>query len=558
MRKCFVHIGTPKTGTTSLQAVLTNRYDELKQHGFLYPRSGRGPMEGHHNIAFELHGHHRFKSELGTITDLLNEIDESTSNIVLSSESFCHIACEPKFSDFINQLHHRGLKVFVIVYLRNQIDFIRSHYFESLKNGSELPLNAYLAAMLENAESSISLRRIPLLYHQLLEHQSAIQNAHLLVYSYDEVQPVPFIRHFLSIMGLTPEALGANSELRLNTEYPLREQFKIFYENRVERPLKQAESIVIEHLFEGLETEDLDISADTKNKIIKRCAESNNTIAVEYGVPEFSKMRPIEVRKGVRRQFGLEDIFSAHAQYFVYDLARALSGETYGADVGRLALAHFHHEILSRHQAFTDVFYKVTAIGSIGEPQPAPFPRKPDRLISYRPLAGAYNLLLTEYETLALGYTNLLAVFAESEALLRAYNALMVERDRLLEGHNSLMDERDRLLEAHNSLMAERDRLLEGHTGLMAERDCLLEAHNGLLVERDRLLEGHNSLMDERDRLLEAHTGLMVERDRLLEAHNSLMDERDRLLEAHNGLIVERDGLLRTLNQLIADCGLQD
>jgi hypothetical protein len=245
--------------------------------------------------------------------------------------------------------------------------------------------------------------------------------------------------------------------------------------------LKQSESSVIDYLFEGLEVENIAISAHTKNKIIKGCAESNNTLAVKYGVPEFREMQAIKVGDGVREKINLEDIFSAEAQYFVYDLARVLSGETRRALVRRLALAHSHHDILSRHQAFTDVFYKATAVDSVCEAQPAPFPRKPDRLISYRPLAGAYNLLLAEYETLAQGYTDLLAVFAERDALLRAHNALAVERDRILE--------------AHNGLIVERDRILEGHNGLMVERDRLLEAHNGLIVERDRLLEALNRLI---------------------------------------------------------------
>src|SRR5882757_356131 len=100
MRKCFLHMGTYKTGTTSLQAILSARYDELQQYGFLYPRAGRGPMGAHHNISMELSGASRFRFEFGTIEDLLNEIDGTQNNIVISSEGFCRTAYEPKFRDF--------------------------------------------------------------------------------------------------------------------------------------------------------------------------------------------------------------------------------------------------------------------------------------------------------------------------------------------------------------------------------------------------------------------------------------------------------------------------
>ena len=38
-RKVYLHIGTEKTGTASIQHFLSRHYDELREKGILYPKS---------------------------------------------------------------------------------------------------------------------------------------------------------------------------------------------------------------------------------------------------------------------------------------------------------------------------------------------------------------------------------------------------------------------------------------------------------------------------------------------------------------------------------------
>lgn len=65
IRTCFVHIGTHKTGTTSLQVALNRHCTELDGQYYLYPRTGRPTMapDGHHNIAWEIAGDWRFQRD---------------------------------------------------------------------------------------------------------------------------------------------------------------------------------------------------------------------------------------------------------------------------------------------------------------------------------------------------------------------------------------------------------------------------------------------------------------------------------------------------------------
>jgi len=51
----FVHIGTHKTGTTSIQNFLRNHATSLNECGVFVPKSGTlDENSGHHNIAWEM------------------------------------------------------------------------------------------------------------------------------------------------------------------------------------------------------------------------------------------------------------------------------------------------------------------------------------------------------------------------------------------------------------------------------------------------------------------------------------------------------------------------
>jgi hypothetical protein len=89
MRQCFIHVGTHKTGTTSLQRALSRHQETLRSRRYLYPRTSRPPQapDGHHNVALEISGDRRFRSEYGTLEDLIAEIQGARDHhILLSSE----------------------------------------------------------------------------------------------------------------------------------------------------------------------------------------------------------------------------------------------------------------------------------------------------------------------------------------------------------------------------------------------------------------------------------------------------------------------------------------
>src|SRR5262245_50995930 len=128
MRRCFLHIGTHKTGTTALQAVLDKHDADLENCGYLYPKTGRNPFAAHHNIAWELLGDERFRREQGTLEQLINEISSTDRDVLISSEAFYICFRQNKLEPLITRIMRSGFEISVIVYFRNQIAFSLSAY----------------------------------------------------------------------------------------------------------------------------------------------------------------------------------------------------------------------------------------------------------------------------------------------------------------------------------------------------------------------------------------------------------------------------------------------
>src|SRR5471030_1665576 len=76
---CFVHIGTHKTGTTSIQSLLGLNEVALLARDIFVPRTGRDHIKyaGHHHIAWELTGHSAYKPAHGDLTMLTAELSAS-------------------------------------------------------------------------------------------------------------------------------------------------------------------------------------------------------------------------------------------------------------------------------------------------------------------------------------------------------------------------------------------------------------------------------------------------------------------------------------------------
>lgn len=154
--KLILHIGTHKTGTSSLQNFLKDNSKVMMKHGIYYPLAPNG-KKNFNNIAQQL-----AEKSLLKITKLFEKIyiyaqKKSTKLVVISAESFYAMTYFYSNKFIINKKKYfrleekkiRNLKkickifkeIQIICYLRPQIDFAHSIYNQEIKDSNYKHLN---------------------------------------------------------------------------------------------------------------------------------------------------------------------------------------------------------------------------------------------------------------------------------------------------------------------------------------------------------------------------------------------------------------------------------
>ncbi len=136
-RVAYIHAGTHKTGTTSVQAMLGANAKALRAAGVLVPLAGRIDRRhaGHHNLAWELGRDARFDPRFGNLAAVLREIAGAGEPAVcISSEDFellhANAAALERLRDGLLAL---GYLPKIVLYVRPQADYIESLYAELVK-----------------------------------------------------------------------------------------------------------------------------------------------------------------------------------------------------------------------------------------------------------------------------------------------------------------------------------------------------------------------------------------------------------------------------------------
>jgi hypothetical protein len=280
-RKCILHIGTHKTGTTSVQAALSSRRHALARRGYLYPVTSIPESTfGHHNLAWQVAGDPRFSDETGTLEDLLGEIRGSTQHVVLSSEDFESVATQPDiFAGFVRTLQQGGLDVSLVVYLREQAGYAVSLYLELLKHGLSATFEEFLEEIVDQGMVRWKSWAFPFCYRTFLEQLPS--GVPVIVRPYEARGST--VGDFLSLLELTPADLGIGSEPRLNSSLPTSAAFLEFYLNRTNRRAEIAEDLKAA-IEEAFGRGDLALSPATRAALTARFSESNRFVESRYNI----------------------------------------------------------------------------------------------------------------------------------------------------------------------------------------------------------------------------------------------------------------------------------
>lgn len=155
MATVYLHIGAPKTATSTLQQVLAKNYKALLKQGVLYPKLLRHG-DAHHTLVCDLiqayQGHSMADLWYGERTrgeawrDLQREFEQHedrVEKVILSSELFFGQTqrLEDMLADIRNRLSGHELKV--VVYLRRQDQLYSSFYNQDVKGVRQWAFSAY-------------------------------------------------------------------------------------------------------------------------------------------------------------------------------------------------------------------------------------------------------------------------------------------------------------------------------------------------------------------------------------------------------------------------------
>lgn len=213
MATVYLHIGLPKTGTTSIQNLLWDNRTLLEKHSICYPDLGfRYPHVGYlrnaHFLISSCKTDPNNESEVLVGNDYqeamhqLENLSAKFDKIFLADEALWHAKDnQPAFwKRLIEDLDKRNLSLRIIVYLRRQDDYTQSLYCQKIKAGViSLTFDEFLDSF---------MRSYPLDYYAYITKLSeCVGRDNLILRLYDKSQFLGeehnLFSDFLDIFGLS-------------------------------------------------------------------------------------------------------------------------------------------------------------------------------------------------------------------------------------------------------------------------------------------------------------------------------------------------------------------
>ncbi len=240
-RTLFVHCGLHKTGTTAVQEVLARRCDALRAHGLLVPRAGSVHGCAHHNIAWQIARDRWFDPLYGTLDDVAREIVAFPGNAVLSSE--CFETLLDRADGFAPLLAHpllRGHRKVLLLYVRNQVEYLESLAAELLRHGEGQEIASLLRTVLRHRwlrwhEWGFAFDHAASYRNAAAQAETVLVNAHTLR---DGTAVADLLARVAP--GYRPEQ--EDLLLRANPRQDIAGALELFYRNRVQRAPGPAET----------------------------------------------------------------------------------------------------------------------------------------------------------------------------------------------------------------------------------------------------------------------------------------------------------------------------
>lgn len=290
-----LHIGSDKTGTSSIQAFLDRNRRRLAELGYLYPKTpGRtrhvrlglsirpdGALDGF--ITWHRQGAaspEQFRKSFRR--RLLREIDKSgLSRVVFSDEALYNAPSEAlrRLCEFVDEIA-RSLRV--VVYLRRQDDHMVSRYQQAVKVGATKRLTEWMGG--RNAATFYDYYRRLRTWERLLEPDEFVVRR----FERDSFVGGSLVQDFLDAAAIDARAeeLEQTTIHNISLDVESLEFLRIFNIHRVENEGARAGLIdnrtFVAQLAEHSTGPILTLPSDVLDEFMARWAETNRAVARRY------------------------------------------------------------------------------------------------------------------------------------------------------------------------------------------------------------------------------------------------------------------------------------
>jgi hypothetical protein len=210
LRRVFIHCGSYKTGSSSIQNDLYKNRNELVSNGVLFPKTGL--MLDKPEIG-QRHWHFVYKFNQKEFWDsifdkLIREISASKCHtVILSAEAWSRVSALDSLQELTERLKILGFDVFGIMYLRNRYDYGRALYREVIRRwGSKFTFEQYISQKFN--KNTISLTKLVSGFKDIFEDKAIFRD-------YAEIEDV--LKDFNQIVGINSIGDISVNCLRQNT-----------------------------------------------------------------------------------------------------------------------------------------------------------------------------------------------------------------------------------------------------------------------------------------------------------------------------------------------------
>ncbi|MGC8484992.1 MAG: hypothetical protein ACP5O6_05090 [Candidatus Baltobacteraceae bacterium] len=229
-RTLLLHVGTHKTGTTALQAMLVLNRDALAAQGIAVPNTGRVRQSadyetpGHHALAWELADSPPYPL-LARMVDELQSLTAQTA--VISSEEFSPIHHHREaMSALRSAFAEAGYRTVVLLYLRPQARYAESIFQQHVRDHRDLSFATLVQEILDGGCSERGDIRLEFLYSRMLDAlTTAFGGENIVVRPYLPDRGPEYLHHdFLRVLGTLHGSLSMHFTMTIaNESFTLRE-----------------------------------------------------------------------------------------------------------------------------------------------------------------------------------------------------------------------------------------------------------------------------------------------------------------------------------------------